>query len=704
MLRYLLPTPRMVGLLLALFLTSPPVAQAALLREGIRVAPADALPTDRIIVKWRESGVAALRIADPVERIARLVNATGLPLRSVRALGSRLDIIRLNDIGAATPREQRAALESAITQLRLDPSVEYAEADERIYLFAAPNDPRFSAGSDSNGSWGGQWYLNAPSVATPAAIGALPAWELTTGAGINVAVLDSGIRADHPDISAKLLPGRDFVCHDNLSLPCTSTSPGTLFLTANDGDSWDADPSDPGDGITVADLVRSDGFFKGCGTGSNSDQPLESSWHGLHVAGLIGAIRNNGIGIAGVAPDSRITPVRVIGKCTGYTSDLVAALYWAAGIIDSSLGPLPPANAANVAQIINLSLGNRLDCSTAEQNAIDAVIAKGILIVAAAGNDGGPIGSPANCRGVLSVAGLRHNGLKVGYSNVSSTAAKVSIAAPAGNCVNTAPGAPCLYSLDTLSNAGRFTPEPSNKDTSYTYASLIPSYTGNTLNGFSVGTSFAAPMVSAVAALMLNAHPGLTPQQILQRIQDSAAAFPTPDSPPTGGVCHVATLNRDSHGVYSDVQDRDCQCTTATCGAGMVNALAAVAAALRPAAVARSSVPDAGVGQRVTLDGSGSTAAKGHTLVSYAWTSDQGIGIANANSPVAQLTFPAFRPITLTLTVVDDAGQRDSQTVTVNSTIVSASGGGALDAETLCLLSLLLLSAGRRAHTGRNRN
>ena len=87
--------------------------------------------------------------------------------------------------------------------------------------------------------------------------------------------------------------------------------------------------------------------------------------------------------------------------------------------------------------MLNLSLGSRDACSQAEQTAIDALKSVKILVVAAAGNDGGPIGAPASCTGVLSVAGLRHIGTKVGYSNVSSTAAPISIAAPAGNCVNT---------------------------------------------------------------------------------------------------------------------------------------------------------------------------------------------------------------------------------------------------------------------------
>jgi serine protease len=684
----------------ALFALSAVIAQAGPLTNGVRVPSSDAPPTDRIIVRWREDGVAAVRIGDAATRTAQLAGSTGLPLRGVRALGSRLDVLRLGAEGVLERQPSRAQLEAALVRLRMNPSVASAEADERIYVLAAPNDPRFTAGSDIYGSWAGQWYLQAPSTTTPSAIGAVSAWDLSRGTGINVAVLDTGVRMDHPDLAGKLLAGRDFVCHDNLSTSCTS--PGTVFLTAADGDGWDADPSDPGDFISASDLLIADPanpsrkFFAGCGEGTGSDQPIDSTWHGTKVAGYIAAVTNNGIGIAGAAPDARIVPIRTIGKCTGYTSDLVAALYWAAGISDASLGTLPPATSANTAHVINLSLGNRLACSSAEQTAIDAVIARGIVIVAAAGNDGGPVGAPANCKGVLSVAGLRHTGTKVGYSNVSSTAAAISIGAPAGNCVNTAAGAPCLYSLDTLSNTGRQTPDVSDKDFSYTYSALTPAYTGNTLNGFAVGTSFAAPLVSSVAALMKSVHPRLTPAQIIQRMQDSSAAFPVPATPATGGVCHVAALTRDSSGTYTDVQDRDCQCTTATCGAGMVNATAAVAAALRPIAAAAASSTVANVGQRITLDGSGSSAAAGHALSSYAWTSEQGVSIGNADGAVAQISFPALRPITLTLTVTDDAGRRDSTSVTIESTLTSPGGGGALSAPTLLLLGTLLTFELRR--------
>jgi serine protease len=689
-------------LLLLATAAAPLPAQQAVIQSARR-APAD-LPTNRIIVKWREAGVAAVQIDSLLGRTARLRAATGMRLDGVRSVAARLDVVRLRDRGAeATMRD---AVQVAVARLRADPSVEFAEADERIFILAAPDDPRYVGGSDAIGSWQGQWYLGDPSATAPAAIGAVTAWDTNQGANINVAVLDTGVVLDHPDLAGQFLVvkntttliGRDFVCNDVLTMACDAQ--GSQYYTANDGDGWDANPADPGDWISAADLQIKDPndatgtsyLYAGCGGGTNHDQPVDSSWHGTRVSGILAAATNNAIGIAGAAPGVHIMPVRIIGKCAGYTSDLVAALYWAGGLSNAVLGSLPaPSIHAN---IINLSLGNRLPCSQAEQDAINALNAASVLVVAAAGNDGGPVGAPANCTGVLSVAGIRHIGTKVGYSNISSTAAAVSIAAPAGNCINTGVNQPCLYSLDTLSNEGKTVPmQPSNALTSYTYSSFNAGYAGNSLNNANIGTSFASPLVSAVAAMMASVNGNLLPSEVIQRMQEASTPFPVPATAATGGICHVASLAQDSSGNYTDVQDRDCQCTTATCGAGMLNAPAAIAAALRPIAVFTPSSTSGSIGQRISVDGSKSLAAKGHTITGYQWSTDPGLSISNANGAVAEFVFPAFRPVSVTLTVTDEAGRRDSTSVKIESTVTasssgSTSGGGAMGPE-LILLGLI---------------
>jgi len=659
-------------------------------QADVRRAPSDTA-SDRIIVKWRETGIAAIQLESLAARTSRLRDVSGLPLRGVRSLHPRLDVVRLR--GAADESSVRAA----VARLRADPAVQYAEIDERRFIHAIPNDTRYAPGSDLLGDWRGQWYLADPTAATPAAIGATTAWDTTRGTGLRIAVIDTGIVADHPDLAGKLLAGRDFVCHDSATQSCLATG-AIQSLVANDGGGWDADPADPGDWISAADLARSDKFFDGCGQGPNHDEPIDSSWHGTRVAGVIAAVTDNALGIAGVAPAAQILPVRAIGKCSGYTSDLVAAMYWAGGISNSLLGGLAPLTGATRAHILNLSLGGRNACTQTEQDAVTALTNAGVLIVASAGNDGGPIGSPANCRGVLSVSGLRHIGTKVGYSNVSSTDAAITIGAPAGNCVNILPTEPCLYSIETLTNEGTTGPVASNANTSYTYAFFGPAYTGNRLNVANVGTSFSAPIVAGVAALMVTMNGELTTSELISRMQESATAFPVPAQPATGGICHVAALTRDSAGEYTDVQDRDCQCTTATCGAGMLNAPAALAAAARPIAIFTSSATSASLGQRIALDASGSLAAAGRRIVAYQWSTAPSVAVSNPNGALAEIVFPALRPLTVNLTITDDAGRQDSASLTIASTAttpIPEGGRGAMGAELWVLLALLAMARSR---------
>ncbi len=654
-----------------------------------RQYPAGDAPTDRIIVRWRDSGVTEMQITSNTDRAARLSRSTGITLRAVREIHDRLDVVQLDAPLAG------AALRRVVAQLGSDLAVKYAEPDRIRYALGVPNDPRFVAGSDANGQWEGQWYLNDPTPTVPAAIGATTAWDSATGAPYIIAIIDSGVDYTHPDLGlygsgGKLLPGRDFVCND-AGVDCTSTATGNTFVEANDGDGWDADATDPGDWLTAAD-VATGGLCPGEGLGPNKDQATPSTWHGTRVAGIAGAITNNGVGVAGVAPGAYLLPIRVLGKCQGYMSDIVAGMYWAAGLTTTDTTSFP-AN-AYPAQILNLSLGGTGTCTQTEQDAVNTILQNSHLIVAAAGNDGGPMLAPANCTGVIAVAGIRHTGTKVGYSNVSTTAAAITIAAPAGNCVNLNTDhpwtLPCLYSIETTSNDGLTTPDTDPTHAFYTYAVMTPGYSGNILNEGTVGTSFAAPIVSGVAALMIEANPNLTAVQLTARLQASATPFPVPTPAPAGGVCHVAALTTDSTGAYTDVQTDECTCTTATCGAGMLNAAAAIARSLYPLASMTTSTDTASVGEHITLDGSGSSAAANYTIASYQWTSDPAVSIADATSDVATIVFPALRPITVTLTVTDSAGRQDTVSKTINSVALSEGGGGGIVGPA----GLLLLATG----------
>jgi len=328
--------------------------------------------------------------------------------------------------------------------------------------------------------------------------------------------------------------------------------------------------------------------------------------------------------------------VRVLGKCGGLTSDIIAGMRWAAGLEQ----PGAPAN-PTPARVLNLSLGGQGACSSAYQSAIDEIMARGVTVVVSAGNDGSTADQPANCRGVVSVTGVRHVGTKVGFANLGLD---VSIAAPGGNCVNVGPGQPCLYSLDTATNLGVTTPA----ENGYT----------DRVDNYNVGTSFAAPIVSGIAALMYSVNGSLTPSKLAERLKASARPFPTsPD--PNVPTCRLPESP-------TDLQLSECNCTTQTCGAGLAHAPGAVEAALRPVAVV-TAPSSAAAGTTVTLAGTGSLGADGRTISGYEWSLVSG---ATALSAVtgSQTSFAApaaGTTVIVRLTVTDDAGRQDSTDATV---------------------------------------
>jgi serine protease len=622
-------------------------------------------PADRVIVKLRDvgavaSGKPASVATNPAARLDALGRRAGLKPRATRALAPRMALLELETAAGET-------VAAAIARLRADPEVEFAEPDARMQPHRVPNDPGYAE----------QWFLQpsaaGPDGTTASAIDATTAWELTTGdPGVVVAVLDTGVRFDHPDLGrvadgGKLLPGYDFV----------GTESGGTARAANDGDGWDPDPSDPGDWVSSADRDRSQ--FSGC--------PVEdSSWHGTRVSGIVAGLTDNATGIAGVGWNVRVLPVRVLGKCGGFTSDIITGMRWAAGLAVDGVPSNP-----TPARILNLSLGGQGDCSGAYQSAIDEITARGAMVIASAGNDGSTVDQPANCRGVVSVTGVRHVGTKVGFSNLGPG---VTISAPGGNCVNVAAGAPCLYSLDTTTNLGTTTPG-------------LNGYTDRVSN-INVGTSFASPIVAGIAALMHSVNAQLSAEQTAARLRATASPFPLDPGVPT---CHVPV---DS----SDTQLAECNCTTETCGAGLADAAGAVADARRPiATVAAPSAVDAGA--TVVLDGAGSVGANGRTVSSYAWTLVSGATSLSAESG-NRTTFVspgASDTVVVRLTVTDDLGLTDSADATISvaggttapaptpvptppadtiGKVSGGGGGGAIDPQALLLL-LALSGAGRRA-------
>jgi serine protease len=541
----------------------------------LSLAHASAVPppepgTDRILIKLRDSTVgpwvATTSAGAARDRIDALAVRRATPMRYVRTLYNGAHTVRLNHWA------QGAELTALVGRLATDPDVEMVGPDRLKHAAGTvPNDPRYGANNgDPAAALTQQWYLMTPTATLVSAIDAERAWDLSRGApAVPVAVVDTGVLFRHPDLGTvvnggKLLPGYDMVGPDNAG----TTTPYTFYV-ANDSNGRDADATDPGDWINTADLT--DPATKPIFTGSGVPCPVSpSTWHGTLVSGVIGASTNDGIGIAGVGWDTRVVPVRALGKCAGYDSDILDGMAWAAGLpiefADPSTQSTPPAN-PNPVKIINLSLGSPTACSSFYSSLISRLSAMNVVVVAAAGNSdgsngaGGAVSEPANCPGVIAVAALRNTGTKVAFSNFG---AEVGISAPGGNCVNLQP--PCLYSIVSTDNTGT---ETAN-DAAMAYVDgNQPSvtYSGQTYPGGGVfGTSFAAPMVAGVIALMWAANPGLTAAQITSMLESSARPFPPAGTVP---VCPA-----------SDPTTGECSCTQSTCGAGMLDARSAVLAAM----------------------------------------------------------------------------------------------------------------------------
>ncbi|MGE8283921.1 MAG: S8 family peptidase [Stenotrophomonas lactitubi] len=445
------------SVLSSLLLATPALAGDVQL-SGLQSAPTH----QRFIVKYRDGSA-------PVANTTALASslktaAAGIASNQGRALG--LQQVRRLAVGSTVVRTDRALdqaeSELLMRKLAADPNVEYVEVDQIMRATLTPNDTRFSE----------QWGFGTSN----ASINVRPAWDKATGTGVVVAVIDTGI-TNHPDLNANILPGYDFISDAAM---------------ARDGGGRDSNPNDEGD--WYGDNECQAGY-----PGSNS------SWHGTHVAGTVAAVTNNSTGVAGTAFNAKVVPVRVLGKCGGYTSDIADAIVWASGGTVSGV----PAN-ANPAEVINLSLGGGGSCSTTYQNAINGAVGRGTTVVVAAGNSNTNVSSsvPANCPNVIAVAATTSAGARASFSNYGTG---IDISAPGQGI------------LSTL-NSGTTTPG------SASYASYN-------------GTSMAAPHVAGVVALMQSVAPSpLSPAQVESIIKSTARPLPGACS----GGCGAGIIDADA--------------------------------------------------------------------------------------------------------------------------------------------------------------
>lgn len=375
-------------------------------------APQQIIP-GRALIKLAPD-VAARGRGDVViapKALADIEARTGVHLQLVKRSVLGWLVVELSADDLKDPTE--AETKQLIARVEHDRSVAAVAENRWARAFATPNDPNLTQ----------MWNITSANL--------INAWDDEQGNNAQrVGVVDTGLIRNHEDVGAKAVAGFDFI---------SSAS------TAGDGNGRDPDFQDNGDACN----------------GSNS------SFHGTHVAGTIAAFTDNGVGISGVNWNARLSVVRALGRCGGDIVDIMEGSLWLAGGQIAGV----PAIGADAVKVMNLSLGSQGSCTAFEQDVINAIDAAGVVFVAAAGNDGGAVNSPANCNNVVAVAAHGPNRARAPYSSFGN---QIDIVAPGGD----------------LRNFGQ--------------AGGILSTVGPNTNGYAFfeGTSMAAPHVTGVVSLM----------------------------------------------------------------------------------------------------------------------------------------------------------------------------------------------------------
>ncbi|MFM0011446.1 S8 family serine peptidase [Paraburkholderia sediminicola] len=419
---------------------------------------------DRFIVKYKSGTIEGGSTTAVQSRLDRLAGAFPSKAHHLRRMGIGSDVITTER--KLNAREAKAFMRAIAS----DPDVEYVEPDVPVSINSAPNDPFY------NVQWG--LFSNLDPGQSNVGIRAASAWTIATGAGVTIGLVDNGVTS-HNDLNANILPyGYDFT-----------------FL------------GPPG------------GSNPGIGNGK-----CQISYHGTHVAGIMAAVTNNSIGIAGVAPSAKIISARTLNDCgTGLLSSSSDAMLWASG------GPVPGFDInPHPVNVINASLSAAGQCSRAFQDSIDYATSHGVIVVVAAGNNNADAmnNQPGNCRGVIAVGNTQPDGSRASDSNYGPI---VDVAAPGTNIYST-------YNAGTSSLGAE----------SYAYMS---------------GTSMATPMVSGVVALVKSVAPTpLSAAEMRTLITRHAQRFPKkPDQPLGSGILDAtATVTAAKAGEIPAAADFQC--------------------------------------------------------------------------------------------------------------------------------------------------
>jgi serine protease len=453
--------------------------------------------TDRFIIKYKPTPAQSKSLASGGMQPQKAMEQMSKPLSTVHKkelskLADGLYIYEVNQIATGAhviilskdlnPVETK----NFIKKVEEQPDVEYIEEDRIL-----------KPTTSINQAYQWDFYTRAEYTPQPEWIGDnfFDAWSLLNnagfgvGSGVVVGVLDTGYTPHANFInslqqlgSANGVYGYQFISDCRVSGQC---SPSTPEATASNYP-YQANALDLGDYVSQSDITSSNGFF------TYDCYSPTSSWHGSHVTGIISAdgyTQANSSYIAGGAYDDRVVPIRALGKCGGYISDITNGMLWAAGLPVSSNGVSVPAN-PNPVQVINLSLGGSGPCTHTEQDTINAInnMTNGAIIVVAAGNSRDDISNfnPASCDGVISVAAKGPTNVLASYSNYGAT----TLAASGGDS-----GVMACYT----DNNGQSVCPSKIYSTVWSSRQAYQS-SGSSTFAFYQGTSMATPHVSAAVA------------------------------------------------------------------------------------------------------------------------------------------------------------------------------------------------------------